>query len=179
MSVNFKKVESAADIKLVSDMAGHIWTEHYTPIIGANQVSYMLSRFQNEAAITAQIENEHYIYYLLYHDGTAADYGGTLADYGGTPAGYAAIKLSEDAVFLSKAYVYKEFRGKRIFKRFMEFLTEQYLVGGVSRIWLTVNKNNENSIAAYERAGFKIVDEMVTDIGDGFAMDDYKMELTR
>ena len=49
--------------------------------------------------------------------------------------------------------------------------------GGYDYIWLTVNKNNSGSIEAYKRMGFNIIDKIITDIGAGFVMDDYKMQL--
>ena len=39
------------DIALIAGLARQIWTEHYTPIIGAAQVEYMLGRFQSQSAI--------------------------------------------------------------------------------------------------------------------------------
>ena len=43
-------------------------------------------------------------------------------------------------------------------------------------IQLTVNKYNTNTISAYKKWGFEIIDSVVTDIGEGFVMDDYIME---
>ena len=48
---------------------------------------------------------------------------------------------------------------------------------GVSFIWLTVNKKNTNSISAYQKMGYKIIEEIVTDIGEGYVMDDFKIRL--
>jgi hypothetical protein len=42
---------------------------------------------------------------------------------------------------------------------------------------LTVNRFNRQAIAAYERRGFQMMGTVVKDIGDGFVMDDYRMEL--
>ena len=39
-----------------------------------------------------------------------------------------------------------------------------------------MNKNNKNTIEAYKKWGFTIIDSVVTDIGNGFVMDDYIME---
>jgi RimJ/RimL family protein N-acetyltransferase len=39
-----------------------------------------------------------------------------------------------------------------------------------------VNKNNVNSIKVYEKLGFKKTGPVIQDIGNGFVMDDYKME---
>jgi hypothetical protein len=35
---------------------------------------------------------------------------------------------------------------------------------------------NRGAINAYKRWGFRITDEVVADIGEGFVMDDYRME---
>ena len=40
-------------------------------------------------------------------------------------------------------------------------------------IWLTVNKHNNGTIAVYKKFGMKIIRSQVTDIGNGFVMDDY------
>ena len=45
-----------------------------------------------------------------------------------------------------------------------------------NKIRLTVNKYNQYTIDAYNKWGFKTVDSVVTDIGNGFVMDDYIME---
>jgi diamine N-acetyltransferase len=42
-------------------------------------------------------------------------------------------------------------------------------------MYLQVNRNNFDSIAAYQRLGFEVVDLVKTDIGGGFYMDDYVM----
>ncbi len=42
---------------------------------------------------------------------------------------------------------------------------------------LRVNKRNRVAIAAYERMGFSSQGSIVTDIGGGFEMDDYLMQL--
>ena len=42
---------------------------------------------------------------------------------------------------------------------------------------LAVNKRNAAAIAAYRKHGFEIVEAVVKDIGGGFVMDDYIMEL--
>ena len=45
------------------------------------------------------------------------------------------------------------------------------------KIRLTVNKHNDNSIAAYKKMGFETIDSVKTDIGGGYYMDDFVMEL--
>lgn len=44
-------------------------------------------------------------------------------------------------------------------------------------VYLTVNKGNERAIKVYEKFGFIKTDSIVTDIGNGYVMDDYVYRL--
>ena len=139
-----------------------IWREYYTPLIGVAQVEYMLENFQSVDAILRQIEEENYRYYCVFCNGE--------------PAGYYAAKPSGTGrVFLSKLYVAAKFRGRGLGKRMLQHLIDAARAGDAQTIWLTVNKHNR-TIDIYRNFGFVITDEIVTDIGNGFVMDDYVME---
>jgi hypothetical protein len=45
-----------------------------------------------------------------------------------------------------------------------------------TRLRLRVNKRNAAAIRSYLRSGFVFQEDVVTDIGSGFVMDDYVME---
>jgi RimJ/RimL family protein N-acetyltransferase len=47
---------------------------------------------------------------------------------------------------------------------------------GCTHLQLRVNKANSPAIRAYQRAGFTFLDDVCTDIGSGFVMDDFRME---
>ena len=47
---------------------------------------------------------------------------------------------------------------------------------GAQFLRLNVNKHNEKAIRAYLRNGFRTVESVKNDIGNGFFMDDYVME---
>lgn len=148
------------DYKQIADLGFIIWNEHYTPIIGAEQVAYMLEKFQSEKAIQQQVE-EGFEYYLITFEIV--------------PVGYICIKKKRDALFLSKIYVLSNYRGKKIGKTAMQFVELRANTLHCNSIELTVNKYNVNSIKAYEKLGFKTVEALVMDIGNGFVMDDYRM----
>ena len=80
-------------------------------------------------------------------------------------------------LFLSKIYVARPFRGKGLGKEAMAFIRQAASRAGCSRITLTVNKDNTDSIAAYQKMGFEIGPATIKDIGEGFVMDDYRMLL--
>jgi ribosomal protein S18 acetylase RimI-like enzyme len=46
---------------------------------------------------------------------------------------------------------------------------------GCDLITLTVNKHNAQTLAIYQRLGFTVEDAIVTDIGGGFVMDDFRL----
>ena len=158
--IRFLHVHSEKEVSLVADLANTIWNEHYPKIIGQEQVDYMVEKFQSVEAINQQI-NEGYVYHLI--------------NYNDESVGYLSIKKNNDDLFLSKIYVLKEFRGKGIGKVAFSFIENQAKEQNCKTISLTVNKYNTNTVNAYEKIGFKNIDSIVIDIGNGFVMDDYKM----
>mgnify|MGYP000456985474 FL=1 len=151
-----------SDYILIEELADVIWREHYIPIVGKPQIDYILDKFQSAKAIQNQIENEDFEYFIMHFDKK--------------PAGYIAIKKEKEHLFLSKIYVLSSQRGKKIGKAAMLKAEEKAKAYHLKAIRLGVNINNTNSIKAYEKLGFKIVKSFVTDIGNGFVMDDYIME---
>ena len=142
-------------------VAEEIWREHYIPIIGEDQVDYMVEKFLSPDALVEQI-NSGYEYFLFSYDYTFAGFAGILEEDG--------------KLFLSKLYVDEEFRGKGIASHMFQKFIEICKMRGLNKIWLTCNRKNTNSIAVYEHMGFKKVREEVTDIVSGYVMDDYIME---
>jgi len=161
--ITFERVQSLASIQIVAGLASTIWNEYYVPIIGQEQVNYMVATFQSAEAIEKQIQTENYEYYIIYHLSEAS--------------GYIGIKGSGDELFLSKFYVIKEKRGAGLGKEGLKFITNKAIELGANAITLTVNKNNISSIKAYEKMGFENTGAVIADIGAGYVMDDYKMRL--
>ena len=159
----FVPVATDEQIAIVESLAREIWTEHYTPIIGRQQVDYMLDRFQSRQAIHDQIKGG-VLYFLI----RAAD----------VFIGYMAVQPKEDELFLSKIYVRSSDRRKGYGRRAVRFAESLAKERNLRKVVLTVNKNNVDSIKAYERTGFKNAGSLIQDIGNGFVMDDYKMEKT-
>ena len=160
--------DTEAESAVISALAGEIWREHYTPIIGVQQVEYMLAKFQSPEQIYADIKESGYVYF------TAKCEKHNEQD---EPLGYCAVQPKGGHLFLSKIYVKTGQRGRGIARSFM---SEAYALCrweyGLDKIRLTVNKNNEKAIAVYQKWGFETVDSVKTDIGEGFFMDDYVME---
>ena len=160
-----RSVSTPADIDTVATLARATWIQHYVPIIGQAQTDYMLSKFQSAPAIARQIA-DGYQYYVATVDGV--------------PAGYFAIvpNQAERSALLSKIYVTQQRRGTGIGKAIVAFVETRCTEMGMRELWLTVNRNNTDSIAFYQHVGFTISGTVVQDIGNGFVMDDYRMVKT-
>ena len=74
------------------------------------------------------------------------------------------------------AIVILNWNGKKFFETFLQSVVRYSKDINCKKISLTVNRNNLNSIKAYENAGFKNTGELIQDIGHGYVMDDYSME---
>ena len=159
----FLEVKTDNHIEIVESLAREIWTEYYVPIIGSEQVHYMLDRFQSRRAISEQLRTG-VLYFLMKEDNEFI--------------GYIAVQPRGVELFLSKIYVKALRRAGGFGKKAVQFAETLAEERGLRKIVLTVNRNNVNAIKAYEKIGFVNIGSLVQDIGNGFVMDDYKMEKT-
>ena len=150
-----------AEIKPLSILATSILREHYDPIVGKEQNDYMLEKFQSEKAISEQFEHG-YIYYWVKSDGKNV--------------GFLGFYPIEGKIYLSKFYLDKEYRGRKIARKMFEFMVDYTRKEGLKSIFLNVNKYNSNSIKVYEHLGFVKIRDEKNDIGHGYYMDDYVYE---
>ncbi|MEG2361645.1 MAG: GNAT family N-acetyltransferase [Christensenella sp.] len=162
--VRLKSVHRERDFLLTAELAHEIWREHYVGIISSEQIEYMLEHFQSISAIkTAQAQGCEY--YIIRA--------------GCANVGYLAIEPCHPRgkMFLSKFYILKEYRGHGYAHGALAEIRENARALHLEHIWLTVAKNNTPSIAAYERMGFVNTEDICTDIGGGFVMNDHIFEL--
>jgi len=162
--MTIQKATTLVDIQTIEKLAHKIWNAHYVPIIGQNQVDFMLEKFQSFDAITSQIKNG-YDYFLISDAKNAVGYLCLVYDD------------SKKKLMISKIYIDAQKRGAGFGQQLIDFTIHLAQEKKMKIIWLTVNKNNSNSIKWYQKLNFKITNEVVMDIGNNFVMDDYIMEL--
>ncbi len=161
--MTIREIESGHDIMEVNRLAGLIWHETYRGIISREQIAYMIEKFQSVRAITEQLALDGYRYFLMENEGRAV--------------GYCGVQLRDGRMFLSKIYLLQEVRGQGFFRLMLDRLICLCRENGARTIYLTVNRHNERAIGVYRRAGFYEAHTQVTEIGGGYVMDDYVMEL--
>jgi GNAT superfamily N-acetyltransferase len=153
----------AADLPAVQRLADVIWRRHYPGIISDAQIDYMLARGYAVDAL------ERYL--------TSEGAGLLLATDGGVAVGFAAYLRGADpaTMRLDKLYLLQEHHGLGLGRRLIDAVVAAARAQRCTTCILNVNKNNANSIRAYERCGFAIREAVVVDIGGGHVMDDYVM----
>ena len=160
-----QQVSETDDIAAVARLADEIWHEHFVSIIGVQQVDYMLEQFQSPQAISSQI-GAGVEYYLSSSDNNLTGYLALIPDQPG------------EKMMISKIYIRREDRGRGIGSFLLDFVQRKCMQRRLDTIWLTVNRHNAGTIEWYRKRGFVITNEVKKDIGVGFYMDDFIMELT-
>jgi ribosomal protein S18 acetylase RimI-like enzyme len=149
----------------IQKLAHAIWREHYPGIISSEQIEYML--------------RDGYSLEVLQRESTQEAIRYDRAFVEGVLAGFSAYGPHSDAnaLVIHKLYVEAAQRGRGCARKLVEAASEYALANSLDRVVLRVNQNNRVAIAAYERMGFSNQGSIVSDIGSGFEMNDYLMEL--
>lgn len=156
-----KVCESDEEIIQLARVAKDIWYECYTELIPQEQIEYMLDRFQSEDALRDAIFKCNYTYFLLYDEEIIA---------------YCGVQPQMDRLFLSKLYVRKDKRGLGYASKLLDTAIEFGLTLKKRALYLTCNKENNESLEMYKAKGFQNIASQENDIGGGFVMDDFVLE---
>lgn len=150
------------DLPVIRLLARRIWEEAYNQLLSKEQIEYMLGMMYSEKVIAGEILNS-VIWEIIFSNDE--------------PCGYISYASAEDnSVKLSKIYIEKGVRGKGLAEDSLKRVLDYAIRNKKRCVFLTVNKGNKRAIRAYEKSGFIISDAVVTDIGNGFVMDDYIMQ---
>jgi ribosomal protein S18 acetylase RimI-like enzyme len=154
---------AAADVEGLAALAREIWYAHYSAIIGAAQIEYMLGQRYNSEGVLAELRRDD-----VWWD--------KLIVAGGI-AGFASYFLTGDPgeMKLDKLYVHPRLQRRGYGGAMIARAVGVARARGCSRLVLAVNKNNRSAIAAYLKHGFHVAEAVTKDIGGGFVMDDYIM----
>ena len=156
------KKATEQDIPLIREIAKTTWEPTYVPIIGRDQVDYMLDKMYNEGALLEQLSEGHVF---------------LIAEISSKAIGFAAYSVTdhEARVFkLHKLYVLPEAHGKGVGKFLINEVVDRVREVDGRSLELNVNRANKAK-DFYERAGFKIKETVDIEIGNGFQMNDYVM----
>lgn len=151
-----------ADIPIIYLLAVKIWNHHYVPIVGQEQVDYMLAKIYSTEDLTRQMTESKHQFYLI--------------EINGLIRGFISVSGQED-MFIHKFYIDQDIQGQgHGATTFRELLA---IYPAVKTFSLTVNRSNYKSINFYFKLGFKIDHVADFDIGQGYFMNDFVMKWER
>jgi GNAT superfamily N-acetyltransferase len=150
------------DIPTIQQIAEETWRPTYGHILTEEQTLYMLDMMYAEEVLRKQIEGN--VDFFMVEESEVA-------------VGYFAIEqIEEKHAKLHKIYLSSKKKSAGIGSAIIQFLKNWGLERGIQTIELNVNKYN-SAVTFYEKMGFERLREMVLDIGQGYVMDDYVMQL--
>jgi len=162
--ISLRKAKEA-DLHIIQAIGTTTYGPTYIPLLGQEQVDYMLNKFYSIAALRQQLIEGHIF---------------VIAENGGKDIGFTSYSRLDDdgrlAVKLHKLYVLPEAHGKGLGKLLMNEVRDKAIEMGAKALILNVNRYNK-ALDFYERAGFKIKETVDIEIGNGFFMNDYILEL--
>ena len=161
MKLTALKIEQ---LPIVIDLTKKIWPVAYGEILSKAQLDYMIDKFYNETALRELIQKGH-VFYLAQDDNEKY-------------VGFVSYELNSEPnkTKIHKIYVLPETQGTGLGRQFFELVKEKAIENNQNAIFLNVNKYN-NAIHFYTKLGFVKVKDEIIDIGNGYVMDDYVMEV--
>ncbi len=154
----------ANQLPIIIELTKKIWPVAYGTILSKAQLDFMIQKFYNETALQELMQKGH-VFYLAQDE--KENYVGFVSY---------EINSVPDKTKIHKIYVLPETQGTGLGRQFFELVKEQSKENNQKAIFLNVNKYN-NALHFYTKLGFSIVNDEVIDIGEGYVMDDYVMEL--
>ena len=150
------------DIATIRAIAAITWPVAYGSYISKEQLDYMLDMMYSSTSLLDQMNKGHQFY---------------IAEQHSIPIGFASVSKEEDnSCKLNKLYVLpttqKTGAGKALLQKTINYATSH----SSSCLFLQVNKQN-NAQEFYRKHGFRVREASILDIGEGYIMDDYIMEL--
>ena len=158
------KSASIQDIQLIRELNMQVWPQTYIPIIGKEQVTYMLDLFYTPRSLEKQMTVQGHRFIICYS--------------GGQPAAFASYSEIEPHIFkLQKIYILPAMQGRGIGKFMLAHIVNDIKSMGATALRLNVNIHNHAAMAFYKRTGFTHFKDEDIDIGNGYFMNDHILSL--
>ena len=153
------------ELPMVQQLGHAIWLAYYPGIISVEQIRYMLSVWYQPGNMAHEMQARDVWYALVEVEERGA-------------VGYISFeKLAlEPVLFINKLYLLPEVHGHGLGGLTLRWAEDRARDLRCKLVRLRVNKRNAPAIRAYLRHGFHFTEDVCSDIGSGFVMDDYVME---
>jgi N-acetylglutamate synthase-like GNAT family acetyltransferase len=150
------------DVDAILQIAEQTWWPTYEPLLGREQVTFMLGEIYSREKITDQVENNKQSFLLLLEDNKPVAF-----------AAYSPREEDPEIYKLHKLYCLPVTQGKGYGKVLINEVIDKTKQAGKQTLDLNVNRHN-NAKSFYEKMGFKIAYQEDIPIGP-YWMNDYVM----
>jgi diamine N-acetyltransferase len=123
-----------------------------------------LDLFYSEQALIDQFDKKEQLFYLITEEETTFGFIGIEHNY-----------QNKGTTKIHKIYILPQTQGNGIGKLAIETIAEFARENKYTSLLLNVNRFNK-ALHFYEKIGFKVIDEVNIEIGNGYLMEDYVME---
>ncbi len=146
-------------IRSISQSVMHDVYDDKTP---DGQIDYMIDKFLSDESILENIKEKGYVYQIIYYNSEVAGYCAYCPAQNYSPDCF-------EGTYLSKLYILEFARGKRITSKLLSTLRRP--------VFMTVKRDDTQTVNISKHCGFRIVQTLSTDIGAGYSTDDFLMKL--
>ncbi|MGZ5281152.1 MAG: N-acetyltransferase family protein [Bacteroidia bacterium] len=163
MGINIKKA-GTDHLHDIQHIAEKTWPVAYAEILSPEQMRFMLDKMYAIEALEKQMTAGHFF---------------LLAASGNENIGFASYELNYEntkSTKLHKLYVLPQMQGKNAGKALLNEVINSAKAADQKSLLLNVNRNNK-AVDFYKKLDFSIIKEKDIDIGNGYFMNDFVMEL--
>lgn len=148
----------------VRAIAREVWPIAYGAILSKEQLDYMMDMMYSVPALQKQFEGGHHFIVAIDDE---------------IPVGFASYEFNYNGTSktkIHKIYILSTQQGKGTGRIMIDYIKESAKKNNQEALVLNVNKNNVAQ-HFYKKLGFTISYDEVIDIGQGYVMDDFVMEM--
>jgi len=176
----------AETIPVIKDLAERTWKAADTSIISPEQVKYMLDLFYSEASLKKQMEDGHQFIVAKDHNKVIGVASYSVNPEPGLETAYSqsegeepgrSVEVFTNVYRLHKIYIDPGHQGKGLGKLLIGFIINDISSYDATHLEVNVNRYNK-AVNFYQKIGFTITREEYINIGNGYFINDYVMNLT-
>ncbi len=162
-------VAGLAHLEIIKKLAYKIWPSTYGKILSKAQLDFMLDKFYDIDYLKNLMLAENQVFVLISENEKYLGFCAYQLNITDENTGIPKTKLH-------KLYVLPETQGKGLGKLLQNEVEKAAVANNNQSVFLNVNRYN-NAVSFYKKQHYKIISEIDIEIGNGYLMEDYIMEL--
>ncbi|TDD97480.1 GNAT family N-acetyltransferase [Flavobacterium cellulosilyticum] len=155
---------TVVDIETIQAIAKETWPVAYRDILSKTQLDYMLNQMYSDSVLKESIINKEHHFILAKENDICLGFASFEHHY-----------LNKETTRIHKLYILPSIQGRGVGKLLVDAVVNFAQEKKSTSLSLNVNRYNK-AVIFYKKNGFEIIAEEDIEIGNGFLMEDYKME---